>query len=229
VPFFLGRWAVYAVSWFGLAVIILFRPAWTRAVAPPGLILLALTYTFAAIDLTMSVDPKFNSNIFGMIALTEAGITALCAAVVLGLAAAPPPAVKQVGQLLLGTAILWVYLDFMQLLIVWESDIASDGPWYAVRSHGAWAAIGVAVTVLHFVLPFLLLIATRVQRSPRALAAVAAVILVSQVGRVWWLVLPSAGRLPSWVDAGCILAFAGFGAALALAVRNRRVAVPAHA
>ncbi len=43
------------------------------AVAPAGLILLAVTFTFATIDLTMSLDPRFNSSIYGLIALAGAG------------------------------------------------------------------------------------------------------------------------------------------------------------
>src|SRR6185437_14281440 len=40
-------------------------------IAPPGLILLALTVTFASIDATMSLDPDFKSSAYGLVVGTE--------------------------------------------------------------------------------------------------------------------------------------------------------------
>src|ERR1700685_3079040 len=73
LPFFIGRFIVYLIVWFGLAELILRalrRPAPDLALArlaPPGLILLAITVTYAAIDMTMSLDPRFVSSIYGLI------------------------------------------------------------------------------------------------------------------------------------------------------------------
>ena len=34
------------------------------------------------------------------------------------------------GRLLQGLLVLWVYLDFMQFLIVWQSDLPQEAAWY---------------------------------------------------------------------------------------------------
>ena len=58
LPFFAGRVIVYLIVWFGLAELILrtLRQETPEAalarLAPPGLILLAITVTYAAIDMT---------------------------------------------------------------------------------------------------------------------------------------------------------------------------------
>ncbi len=80
MPFFYGRGVAYLVVWFVLAALTLFTTPATRASRPIGLPLLALTFTFAAIDLTMSLDPAFNSSIYGLLQGTSAVLLALSVA-----------------------------------------------------------------------------------------------------------------------------------------------------
>ena len=87
VPFFYGRWVFYAIVWLGLAVWVLraLKQADCEAIlyrlAPPGLILLALTVTFSAIDFTLSMEPHFKSSIYGMLIGCESVLLALSVAV----------------------------------------------------------------------------------------------------------------------------------------------------
>ncbi len=214
VPFAAGRLAVYLVSWFGLGWLVL-RSRNLGAVAPAGLILLAATFTFATIDLTMSLDPKFNSSIYGMLALAGAGLTGFSAAILTSAKGAEPMVLRDLGRLLLGTVVLWTYLDFMQLLIVWESDLASDAPWYVVRSTGFWGGVALLVAVGHFLLPFGLLLFRPLQSSRVVLTGVTALLLVTEGVRSWWLVLPTWPHGVSWIDAACMLAVAGCAGGLA--------------
>jgi hypothetical protein len=215
LPFAASRLLVYLISWFGLGWLVL-RPRNLAAIAPAGLILLAVTFTFATIDLTMALDPHFNSSIYGLIALAGAGLTALSAAILIAARNAEPTALPDLARLLLGTVVLWIYLDFMQLLIVWESDLASDAPWYVVRSTGFWGATALLLASGHFLLPFALLLSRRGQRSRRVLIAVPTLLLAMEAVNACWLVLPTAQHSVSWVDAACLLAFAGGAIWLAL-------------
>ena len=84
----------------------------------------------------MSLDPHFASSAYGLIAIAEMGLLALSVSV---FAAALGPPLDDarcaiLGKLLLGLLMLWAYLDFMQLLIVWQSDLPNEAPWYIVRS-----------------------------------------------------------------------------------------------
>jgi hypothetical protein len=227
VNFAAGRLVVYLVSWFGLGWLVL-RPRSPAAVAPAGLMLLAITFTFATIDLTMSLDPKFNSSIYGLIALTGAGLVALSIGILAAAATADEAVLPDLARLLLGTVVLWAYLDFMQLLIVWESDLASDAPWYLGRSTGFWGAAALVVAAGHFLLPFGLLLSRRGQLSRTVLTGVPILLLAMEALRAWWLVLPTMPRGVSWIDAGCMLAFAGCAGGLALRRRDATMAVPRH-
>ena len=215
LPFAAGRLVIYLVSWFGLAWRVLHGRN-VATVAPAGLILLAVTFTFATIDLTMSLDPKFNSSIYGMLALAGAGLLALSVAILARTGIAETTGRRDLGRLLLGTVVLWTYLDFMQLLIIWQSDLASDAPWYIGRSSGFWGAVALAVAAGHFLLPFGLLLFRPLQGSRAVLAGVTTLLLAMEGVRAWWPGLPTWRSGISWADAACMLAFVGCAGALAL-------------
>ena len=224
LPFFLGRAVVYLVVWLGLAGLILralrqdVPDATLARIAPAGLILMAITVTYAAIDTTMSLDPRFASSVYGLIAIAEMGLLALSVsifAVVLG-APLDNTTLRSLGKLLLGLLILWAYLDFMQFLIVWQSDLPNEAPWYIVRSTGGWGAAAALVAGCHFVLPFFALLSARLQRSVRGIACVTALLIFGEVVRSWWLVVPASGRSFGLVDVSAMLGLIGIAAAVAL-------------
>lgn len=217
VPFAAGRGIVYLVVWLAIAaVVVLGRGALLARAAPVALILLALSFTFAAIDSTMSLQPEFTSTIFGMMTAAEAGMLALAMAVLLSGQAAEQPVLADLAKLLLALVVLWTYLDFIQLLIVWQNDLAKQAPWYVRRMHGTWGAVMAIVAIGHFVLPFFLLIFPQVQRSRRAVAGVAALLVAMVVLRSWWTVIPAAPRGPSWVDFACMAGLGGIALGSAL-------------
>ena len=224
VPFFAVRGVIYLVVWFGLAWLVLRGRAVAR-LAPVGLFLLAVTSTFAAIDTTMSLDPKFVSSVYGMIAAAGSCLLALSMATLLTTAEVAPERRADIGKLLLALATLWIYLDFMQLLIVWQSDLASEAPWYLARSRGFWGALQIVLVVGHFVLPFFLLLSPKMQSSPAVLIGVAGLMVAMEVLRCWWTVLPSLGWTIGWIDIGCV---AGVGG-LALVFARAMVARPMFA
>ena len=236
VPFFCARCVAYLIIWLGLAVVVLYalrqknpQPLLYR-VAPPGLILLALTVTFAAIDFTLSMDPHFASSVYGILVACEAVLLALSFAL-LGVssmrARIEPDSARVLGRLLLALLILWAYLDFMQILIVWNSDLPNEAAWYLPRLLGGWAALAILIAGVHFLLPFLALIWPQVQRSQTALRALAALLVVTEVPRAWWLVIPAAGRPLSALDALPMIAILGIAIGMALRALRSTWLLPA--
>jgi len=206
--FFETRGVVYLVLWFGLGWLTL-RARDLSRIAPVGLIVLALTTTCAAIDSTMSLDPRFVSSIYGMIAGAGMGLLALSAAVLFTVTEVQPAVREDFGKLLLALVVLWIYLDFMQLLIVWQSDLATEAPWYLARSRGFWGATRLVIAAGHFALPFFLLLSPRLQRSQTVVAGVAGLLVAMEVLRAWWTVLPALGLAPGWVDLACVTGLGG--------------------
>ncbi len=224
LPFFYGRIILYVVAWLGLTALVS-RALRRRNVdgalariAPAGLILLAITITFSSIDLTMSLDPRFDSSVYGLIALSEMGLFALAVAVFAVSVGAPPDrdTLAVLGKLLLGLALLWAYLDFMQFLIVWQSDLSSEAPWYLVRTAGGWGITAIGVASGHFALPFCLLIWPQVRRSRFGIAVVTALLGLSAIVRAWWTVVPASQAGFVFVDVAAMVCLMGIGAALSL-------------
>ena len=218
VPFFAVRGVIYLACWLGIGALVL-RGRELAALAPFVLAALALTWTFGSIDLILSLDPHFTSSIFGMLSLAGAGVLALALAVLIS-----PDAPKQgadLGKLLLGLAVLWAYLDFMQLLIVYQSDLVDQVPWYKARLFGGPGVVYGVITLTHTIIPFFALLSASRRRSAAWLRAVAALMVFSEVLRTWWLVLPESGRSFGLLDVGCMLLGAGLLAALALRHQGR--------
>ncbi|ACI50621.1 conserved hypothetical protein [Gluconacetobacter diazotrophicus PA1 5] len=223
--FALLRIALYAGVWAVLAVACL-RGGRLARIAPAGLILLALTFSFASIDLTESLDPHFNSSAYGLIAAAGAGLLALALAMLLVLLAgsADGAATRDLARLLLGLTVLWAYLDFMQFLIIWQSNLPVEAAWYGRRLHGGWGAVAVGIVLLHFLLPFVLLMLAPLQvRRPVVLGA-AALLVTMEVARNLWLVLPERASVSVMLTLASLLLFAGAGAALCLRTMQREAA-----
>ncbi len=213
--FFAIRGGVDLVVWLGLALAVLGRVR-LAPLAPFALLALAVTSTFAAIDLTMSLDPAFTSSAYGMISGAAALVLAIAGAILLSVEIAPAVC-DDIGRLLLGLCALLTYLGFMQLLIVWQNDLATQTPWYLVRTRGAWGLGMALIALAQGPVPILALLAPRVRRTQAGLRIVAWMLVGAEVLRCWWTVLPP--RLPGLVDVACM----GFIVALTLGWTMRRV------
>jgi hypothetical protein len=223
-PFFYCRWIIYLIAWIGLAVRVLRilrepnpEPRLYR-LAPPALIALALTVTFAGIDSTLSMEPEFGSSIFGILICTEALLFALSIAL-FGMTrdrSAIVDSMRDQGRLLFALLVLWAYLDFMQILIIWNSDLPEEAGWYLHRLKGIWGQVAVGIAVLHFALPFFALITPQVQRSRRAIGIFATILVLIEIPRAWWLVIPAADRNLDWMDVAAMAGVLGVAAGVAL-------------
>ncbi|HEY2779727.1 MAG TPA: hypothetical protein VGI90_03060 [Steroidobacteraceae bacterium] len=234
VPFFCVRLVLYLGVWLGLAALVRRalkredREAALARLAPAGLIGLALTVTFAAIDFNLSLQPQFTSSVYGWMAAAEALLLALSVAL-LATGRKFPAATPDLARLLLALLVLWAYLDFVQLLIVWNSNLPNDAIWYAPRLAGTWGGLAALIALLHFALPFLVLIFPPLQRSARAVTLVAALLIAMEIVRAWWLVIPAAHRQLSFIDLGAMLALLPLGAALGIRAFQRGAYLDAEA
>jgi hypothetical protein len=233
-PFFYIRCLVYVAVWLGLGFWVLRalkqddRELILYRLAPPGLILLALSVTFAAIDFTLSMDPHFKSSVYGILIGCESVLFALSIAIMattLAKREEGPHLHRDLGRLLFALLVLWAYLDFMQLLIIWNSDLPEEAAWYVRRLQGGWRDVAVLIAVCHFLLPFFALIWPQVQRSRTMMCSVAALLVLIEPARVWWIVIPAAGRDLEWVDVAAMAAMLGVAAAIALRL-SRRASLP---
>ncbi len=212
--FFTGRVIAYFAVWTLLAYVItsgsVARDKERRKgqrerlikIGAGSLLLFVLTVSFAALDWFMSLEPDWYSTIYGALFVVDAGLTALALGIIVvwlrsgdeeNAEYATTAMWGDLGNLLLALIMVWAYFNFSQFLIIWSADLPVEGEWYFVRSEGGWLLWANAVAILHFVVPFVVLLNNNLRRSPKGLACVAAYMLVAHFVGVFWTVAPAFG------------------------------------
>jgi hypothetical protein len=72
------------------------------------------------------------------------------------------------GKLTLAFVMLWAYLSFSQFLIIWSGNLPEETPYYIKRLTGGWQYFQLALILLHFALPFFLLLSRSLKRVVRS-------------------------------------------------------------
>lgn len=250
VPFFLARLAGYFVLWFALSWILnrwsaeqdrTGDPAYVskfRFLSGPALIAHVYAVTFLAFDLLMSLDPKWDSTIFGAIILIGQvlSIISFCIAVLMLLQDRSPLAgvlrashFHDLGNLLFAFVIFWAYISVSQFIIIWSGNLPEEAPFYVRRSTNGWQYLTAAIIVFHFVVPFLILLTRFVKQRARLLASVAALILLMRLVDLYWIVQPSlywTGQPAGWLDLVAPIGVGGVWLAFFLWQLERRPLLP---
>jgi hypothetical protein len=200
-----GLWLLFAglMSWMtrGEKPVIA-TPARDRLglVAGLGLILWTLSTTFASVDWAMSLEPHWFSSMYGVLYMAGQGVSGLAfgiiVTVLLARRAGWPESLTvdrlhDLGNLLLAFVLFWSYVATMQYLIIWSGNLPEETPYYVHRTNGGWEFVALALIVLHFLLPFLLLLWRQTKRRPEWLLGVAALILVMRWVDLTWQVVPA--------------------------------------
>src|SRR5262245_27961235 len=215
--FFLIRGVIYFLIWLGLTA---YLRSWSKKqdesgdagavqrsqnLAGPGFVIYGLAVTFAAIDWVMSLDIEWFSTIFGLVMLVGMGILALALVITIGAYLSgrepmsgvyQPKHFHDLGKLLLTAVMVWAYFSFSQLLIIWSGNLPEEIPWYLERfqSGTQWRWLGVGLILLHFVLPFLLLLSRDLKHNRRRLMAVAWLLIAMRFVDLVWLIAPEFTR-----------------------------------
>lgn len=247
--FFLLRVAIYFSAWTALSHLLhkwsFARHAGSdpgsakrlRAISAVGLVVYGVTVTFAAVDWIMSLTPQWYSTTFGLLAGIGQALCAFSFATVFtawfrpGEDSEHRQVFHDIGNLLLMFVMTWAYLAFTQYLIIWAENLPNEIVWYLPRVQTSWRLIALVLVVFHFALPFLVLLSRRVKRAPRALAALAATILLAHLVDAFWLVAPtfrSTGFAVYWSDASAALALGGLWLAAFMRTSNGATASSAR-
>ncbi|HTU92392.1 MAG TPA: hypothetical protein VMF69_20085 [Gemmataceae bacterium] len=196
----------------------------------PGIVVYALTITFASVDWVMSLEPEWYSTIFpAMYAVGQLlNGYAFALMVFLLLSDRPPFAgaihpehMRDFGSLLLAFVMFWAYMSVSQLLLIWVGNLPEETPWYLLRSRGGWQYIAGLIALFHFAVPFILLLLRDIKEHRRRLLSVAVGLLIMRfIDLFWWIEPPlnHQGRyffwlldIAAWAAVGglCVWWFAG--------------------
>lgn len=243
MPFFSARLALCCLAWLFFYRVFVGRsfaqdldrdPAHTVAArrhAPAFMIVFAVTVTVVAYDWLSSLEPEWYSDILGVYLFAGLFLAGLTAAVLRilalrragRLAELREPHLADLGGYLFAFTVFWSYIAFAQYLLMWYANLPEEVVWYEHRLHGGFAFAAPALALLHFAVPFLMLIPRAAKGDPRRLTVVCALLLACHWLDLWWHIFPALGhgRFLSWPELSFALLFGGVALAW-LARADRR-------
>jgi hypothetical protein len=261
VPFFTVRAVIAFAAWMAMAFVLnrwsLRQDAQPgreidrrlALLSGGGLVVYALTVTWTSVDWVMSLEPHWYSTMYGVLYMVgyALGALALAAIAVVLLserdsgespATGPPlsefvgPRIRHdIGKMLFAFTMLWAYVYFSQYLIVWMGNLPEEITWYLARFRGGWGVVAWAILLLHFAVPFLLLLSRRANRNPRLLVMAAAILFVMRFVNDAWLVVPAfspAHLRIHWMDLVAPIGLGGLWVAFYARNLTDRPLLPVH-
>lgn len=189
--------------------------------AGPGLLIYALTLTFASVDWVMSLDPHWFSTLFGLWIMVGQALTALSFTIAIAFLVSRDGRMAGVitskkfhdyGTLLFAFIMLWAYLSYSQFLIIWSANLPEEIPYYLQRLGGGWSVVTMVVILGHFVLPWTILLFRPTKEASQRLVAVAIFMLVMRYVDVYWLIAPWVNHGTfgiHWLDITAVLGLVG--------------------
>lgn len=208
-PWFITRAVIYFAAWVLVAYLL---SRWSAAqdqtsdprfrrrlprLSGPGMVIYGFTVSLAAIDWLMSLSPHWGSTVYPLILIAGeilAGLSFSAAMLALLARYEPMSSILQekhlhsLGKMMLAFVMLWAYCSYSQLVITWAGNEPSEIAWYLPRTHTGWKYVALALVVLHFAVPFALLLSRDLKRNARRLARVAVLlVLMRYVDLLFWI------------------------------------------
>ncbi len=232
VPFFTIRAVIYFAIWIGVARFFINSsrrqdesgdPSLTvemRKKAAPGIILFALSLTFAAFDWLMSLVPHWFSTIFGVYYFAGTMISLFAAMSLILMLLQERGRLQGIvttqhyhdlGKYLFAFTFFWGYIAFSQYMLIWYADMPEETFWYDARQTGNWVAVSKFLVLFHFIIPFAGLLSRHTKRNVGGLAFFAILMLLMHWVDMYWLVMPTLhkdGIAFGMIDAACLVGLA---------------------
>ncbi len=160
----------------------------------------ALTITMSAIDWMMSLEPHWYSTIFGVYFFSGSVLASLSvvtfATIMLREKGFLHPRMTDdhyysLGALLFAFINFWAYIAFSQYLLIWYANLPEETFWFLGRYEGGWVVISLALIVIHFLVPYAILLSQPAKMDPKRLKFAAIWILFAHYVDLYWLIMPN--------------------------------------
>ena len=177
----------------------------------PGVPLLILTASFAAIDWLMSLQPHWYSTMWGVYYFAGGGITFMALLIVLCVWLRSNGQLNDVitvehyhdmGKLLFAFNVFWTYIAFSQYFLIWYANLPEETIFFVARKAGDWRGISWLILFGHFIIPFLALVSRYAKRHPIILPVMSCWMLFIHAVDHFWIVMPT--RNPTTVAWGSL-------------------------
>lgn len=208
-----------------------------KKLAPIFLITFAVTFTMAAFDLLMSLDPHWFSTMFGVYAFAGSFYASLATMMLVTLylrkrhlaAFITDEHVHGLGKFMFAFSVFWAYIAVSQFLLIWYANIPEETGYFLRRSTvGGWLWVSIFLLVGKFFVPFFLLMRRVAKRNQGLLVLAAIWMLAAHWIDLAWIVQPEffkEGLKVGWIEVSGFLGFGGVFALLIFAFLSRNNAI----
>jgi hypothetical protein len=212
MPFFLTRLVIYVAAWFFMAKLIRKtsveqdtardQATKSRLVKYSAIYTLVFAYSWlaASIDIVMSLQPHWFTTMFPVYTFANGWFGTIAAIIILlvtvqrngGLKDVNEEHLHDLGKWQFMSVVFWAYIAYSMHMLTWYANLPEETYLLELRLKGVWKLFTAALWLLHFVLPFLVLLSRDIKRSPNRLVKVAWFILFVSFLDILWLVHGSA-------------------------------------
>lgn len=185
------------------------------------LIIFALTFTMAAIDQIMSLDPHFFSTMFGVYIFAGGYQTFFAVLAIVTILMKRAGYLKHlvnenhihdIAKFMFAFTVFWAYTGFSQYMLIWYANLPEETGYFLLRFNQGWEQWSYALFAGKFVVPFFLLLPRGNKRSEEIVFGTAIWILITEYFDLNWMIQPQfwpEGVKVHFADIGVWLGFLG--------------------
>ena len=139
-----------------------------RFFACTGVVMFALTLTFAAIMWMKALMYEWFSTMYGVTYFAGSVWMTLATVYIITMVLQRTTVLREIvkektyymiGSLMFAFTVFWAYVNFSQYFIVWNANMPEETFWYVLREKGTWWFTGAIIIIFgHFFVPFLALL-----------------------------------------------------------------------
>lgn len=195
-PFFMLRVVIYFVAWFYLASLLRklsLKQDQTKdknsrglLIAVSAVFMLVFVYLleFFSIDMVMSLEPHWQTTMFPVYCFAGLASSGFASLILLsstikkngGLKSANSEHFHDLGKFQFAFIGFWAYISFSQHMLTWYANLPEETIYLERRIHGIWGWYTAFLWISHFIIPFIILLSSKIKRNHNQLSKVA-----------WWI------------------------------------------
>lgn len=181
-----------------------------KALSALTLILFAISVSLAGFDLLMSIEPHWFSTIYGIYFFAgffQAGLALtyiVCwylyrRGVFTGVLNSFH--FHDLGKYVFAFSVFWAYIAYSQYMLYWYGDLPEETFFYIIRMENSWEWLGLAMLLIRFALPFLVLLPYGAKMNFKIAVPVCLILLGGHWVDIFWNVMPAARLMHHGLEA----------------------------
>ena len=200
--------------------------------------ILAVTFTFSAIDWIMSLSPHWYSTLFALKQMVSAflhGVSIMVLIIIIlhkkgYYSFLNKYHLHDLTRYMFMLAIVWGYFWFAQFMLIWYGNIPEETVYYYYRWKEGWKTLYFAEIILNWAIPFFVLLPIKASRNMTVMTIVIVFLIIGQYVEQYLQIIPETTRELrfGWLEITSFVGYAGLFAYVVISSMGRRKIIPVN-